>query len=189
MPCIARRLPLIAGFALAALLAGCGVTPQGASSGSGGQAPAETTRTVPNATPTPPGGAQPTGPSGQNNAITLILAQTPTTRYDPLRVIIINGYAATITAADHQSGCTVFTVEQQGSDTWTAVGPCRLMTPTRLVPIRGGDNYSQSIGPLGGAGGAWQPGTYRVVFRYSSADTGTPGGPAGVVYSDPFTIG
>jgi len=191
MPRIARRLSLIAGFALALLLAACGATPQSPSSGPGGQVPTETTRTASDATPTstPAGDAQPTGTSAQNNAITLILAQTPTSRYDPLRVSVVNGYAATISTADHQSGCTVFTIEQQSGGAWSAVGPCHLMTPTVLVPIRGGDTYTQSVGPIGGAGGAWQPGTYRVVFRYSSADTGTPGGPAGIVYSDPFTIG
>lgn len=166
-----RRAPLaglaLASLLLAALLAGCGAankTGAGASTpGSNGQASAAI------ATPTP-------------NGVALVVAQTPTNRYDALRVIVVNGFATPIQVADHQSGCGIVTVERQSGGDWTQVAPCQSARPTTLVPIAPGASSDQTVQP----GGAWEPGTYRVVLRYGGGENG---GPAGVLYSQPFVIG
>lgn len=165
----------MAALLIAAALAGCGAANKTGSvpgSGDGGSAGAATTTTAGTAVAT----ATP-------NGVTLVVAQTPTNRIDPLRVIVINGFATPIQVADHQSGCGIVSVERQSGDAWTPVVPCRLETPTVLVTITAGSSYDQTVQPEG----SWAPGTYRVVLRYVSGQDG--GGPSGVLYSQPFAIG
>ncbi len=131
------------------------------------------------------GGTAPGGTAAATatpNGVTLVVAQTPTTRYDPLRVIVINGYSTPIQVADHQSGCGIVSVERQSGSAWTLVAPCQLEPPTTLISIQPGSSYEQSVQPSG----AWEPGTYRVVLRYGG---GQDGGPTGILYSQPFAIG
>jgi hypothetical protein len=160
---------------LALVVAGCGA--RKTSAGADGSAqPSPAASTTPAATATP-------------NGVTLVVAQTPTNRYDPLRVIIINGFATPVGVSDHQSGCSTVSVERQGAGGWTQVAPCQQATPTVLIPVNPGSSLDQTVQPgaASSAGGAWEPGTYRVAVHYSGGDTGA--GASGALYSQPFIIG
>jgi hypothetical protein len=184
-----------AGFAAALLLllGGCGVSdPVGASQPGGAMviatasATGVTTMTV---IPTP-------------GAVTLHLGQTHAGVTDAVSVTVANGLPMEILVADHQSECTVVTLERQVGSGWLAVAPCQLETPTRLLPIAPGTTETPVLGPAGGPQArVWQAGTYRFTLHYSvdaeaSAEVGAAvqmsqaaPAPAGVVYSQIFTIG
>lgn len=167
----------VIGVSGVALLAGCGRTAN--VSGSSGSPQAGTTAP---ATPSP-AGSQSGGP------VTLTLDRQRYTAGATITVMIHNGLSATIWAADHQTSCTVVTAERLAGGQWQAVAGCRLMTPTRLVPLPAGSATEQLLHVQGTPlGGMWQAGTYRVALTYSAGDELT-GGRGGVAYSAQFTLG
>ncbi len=162
--------------ALSLGLVGCSVGPQPNAGGPGAAS---------GATPRPSATAQPTSRPGQ---VTVAVDKTHYAPTDTITVTILNGLATTISTTDHQTNCTVVTLERLVNGAWQPVGACRLMTPTRVVPISPGTTVQQ----LGST--AWPAGTYRVAFRYFTEPDGEPGqgaspGQGGVVYSATFTIG
>lgn len=160
-----------------ALLVGCGRT--ASVSGSSGSPRAGTTAS---ATPSP-AGAQSGGP------VTLAVDRQRYTAGDTITVTIHNGLSATIWAADHQTSCTIVTAERLADGQWHAMAACRLMTPTRLVPLPAGSDTVQLLRVQGSAlSGTWQAGTYRVTLTYSAGDE-FAGGSGGVAYSAQFTLG
>jgi hypothetical protein len=108
---------------------------------------------------------------------------------DPITATLTNGLVASIWAADHQTSCSVLTVEMQQGDRWLPVGQCRSMITTRMVPFAAG---SQTTVQLLGAGtdpqNVWPAGTYRARFSYRGSESAVVG-PTGTVYSAQFTIG
>jgi hypothetical protein len=103
----------------------------------------------------------------------------------PLNVYAGNGLDRSIYAADHRSGCSIFTIERWVSAAWRPVAMCLLDSPTRLVDIPSLTSNFAQIKPEVGA--TWPTGVYRAAFAYhvglasdSTAET--------VVYSTPFTI-
>jgi len=108
---------------------------------------------------------------------------------DPITATISNGLATSIWAADHQSACTVLTVEMQQGNQWVPIARCRSMIATRMIPFAAG---SQTTVRLLGAGtdphNVWPAGTYRARFSYRGNEN-APGGPMGIVYSAQFTVG
>lgn len=161
-----------------ALLAGCGRS-AGQSPGASDSPPASSpTSATPNAV-----GRQSSGP------VTLTLDRQRYTAGDTITVTIHNGLSTTIWAADHQTSCTVVTVERLHGSQWQGLQNCRLMTPTRMVPLAAGSDTKQFLRVQGSPlGGMWQAGTYRVAFTYSMGDEFT-GGQGGVVYSAQCTLG
>jgi hypothetical protein len=124
------------------------------------------------------------GPSGSGSGIGSptpgqVTLATNQQRYAPSDIVVVtvtNGLATRILAADHQSNCTMVTIERQSDQTWQPQNPCRLMSPTRLIPIESGSAISQQLQPLQATGTAgWAPGTYRIAFTYrlSAPDEGT----------------
>ena len=131
-------------------------------------------------------------------AVTLHLGQTHAGVADVVSVTVANDLPLAIVVEDHQSECTVVTLERQEGGGWLAVAPCQLETPTRLLPIPSGAAQTVTLRPEGGPQPrVWQAGTYRFALHYSAGtETGAEGqtsraalAPAGIVYSQTFTIG
>jgi hypothetical protein len=114
--------------------------------------------------------------------VTLTLDKQRYAMGDTIAVTIHNGLSTTIWAADHQTSCTVLTAERQQDGQWHAVGDCRLMTPTVLMPFSAGSATVQQLFGMG-----WPSGRYRVTLTYTGGDEGT-GGPGGIAHSAEFTI-
>ncbi len=167
---------LLTSGALAAVylgLVGCGLTSahSGGGSGASDDSPAGAT---PRSTPSP----------GQ---VTVAVDKAQYAPSDTITVTITNGLAMTIATTDHQTNCTIVTLERLDNGQWRPEGMCRLMTPTRVVPISPG----AATQPLSVT--AWPRGTYRAVFRYFTRadDTLTPGtvpSEGAEVYSAAFAI-
>jgi hypothetical protein len=177
------------------LIGGCGRSRPAVGAGQLGtptaSAPRVATMTV---VPTP--GAMTAVPTP--GAVTLHLKQTHAGVTDAVSVTVANDLPTAILVEDHQSECTVVTLERQGGGGWLAVAPCQLETPTRLLPIPSGTAQSVTLKPEGSSQpGMWQAGTYRFTLHYTAgAETGAQGqtpqatpAPAGIVYSQMFTIG
>jgi hypothetical protein len=141
--------------------------------------------TVTGALPATPG--RPIGPPA---VPTVSAAITPgqvtltrgTARYsscDRITAVIANGLTTPISAADHQTNCTLLTLQQAVAGGWQPEPPCRWQTPTRLVTIPANSAILQELA----AGSGWPAGTYRLTFTYFSGTT------RATVSSAAFTIG
>jgi hypothetical protein len=164
---------------------GCGLSHPGVGAGQpAGSTVTATREATMTATPAP-------------GAVTLHLGQTYARLTDAVSVTVTNDLPQAIVVEDHQSECTVVTLQRQEGGGWQAVAPCQLETPTRLVSIPSGAAQTVTLRPEGGTQPqVWQAGTYRFAFNYSAAETGAEGqtspadfAPAAVVYSQTFTIG
>jgi len=166
------------------ILGGCGVSGPVGTGQSGAMTPGTThvaTMTAIPAVPTP-------------GAVMLNLGQAHASVTSAVSVTLANGLSKTIVVADHQSECTVVTLERRVGSTWLEVAPCPLETPTRLLPIAPGVLETLVLRPEGDLRpGTWQAGTYRFTLRYGVGDPAPASRaslvPAGVVYSQTFTIG
>jgi len=171
-----------AGFVatLLLLVTGCGQVGPATGAGQQGGATVSATKV---ATMTPSSGA-----------VTLRLGQAHAGVTDTVSVTVINGLPPPILVEDHQSECTVVTLERQVDGGWLVVAPCQLETPTLLLSIPSGAAQTVTLRPAGGPQPrVWQAGTYRFALRYSAGDEGQTKSaalaPAAIVYSQTFTIG
>jgi hypothetical protein len=177
-PCVEIRLLLCIPFAALSLgLGACAVVAHP----SGGPSPTPQRSVTPHTSAT----AQPTSGPGQ---VTVAVDKTHYAPTDTITVTILNGLAAIISTTDHQTNCTIVTLERLVNGAWQPEGACRLMTPTRVVPISPGTTVQQL------SSSAWPTGTYRVAFRYftepdAELGQGATPGQGAVVYSATFTIG
>jgi hypothetical protein len=149
------------------VLAGCGVSGMAGTGGGGTPSPGTTT-------PSP---------------ITVNPDKQRYARSDSIVVTIVNGSSTAIVAPDHQSNCTVVTLEGRTGQSWQPENPCKLMIATRLIPIVPGATLVQQLHPQGGSPPGWATGTYRVAFTYY---VGTPenfSGSTTTIYSATFTVG
>jgi hypothetical protein len=172
--------------ALLLLFGGCGLSRPAAGAGQSGGPTASATRV---ATATATTMVIPTP-----GAVTLHLGQTHAAVTDAVSVTVANDLPTAILVEDHQSECTVVTLERQQGGGWLAVAPCQLETPTRLLPIPSGTAQTVTLRPEGGPQPRlWQAGTYRFALHYSAGEEGQTNpaalAPAGIVYSQTFTIG
>ena len=166
------------------LFAGCGLAHSavGADQSAGPTASATRVATM-TAIPTPSPGA-----------VTLRLGQTHSGVTDTVSVTVTNILPQAILVEDHQSQCTVVTLERQEGGGWLAVAPCLLETPTRLLPIPSGTAQTVTLRPEGGPQPrVWQAGTFRFALHYSAGTEGQTSraalAPTTIVYSQTFTIG
>ena len=178
MRCYVGIRVLMSGTVTALYLGLVGCSSVGPQPNAGGPGAASGT---PRASATP----RPTSGPGQ---VTVAVDKTHYAPTDTITVTILNGLATTISTTDHQTNCTVVMLERLVNGAWQPVGACRLMTPTRVVPISPGTTVQQ----LGST--AWPAGTYRVAFRYFTEPDGESGqatasAQGGLVYSATFTIG
>jgi hypothetical protein len=162
------------------LLTGCGQVRPATGAGQRGGATVSATKV---ATMTPSSGA-----------VTLRLGQAHAGVTDTVSVTVVNGLPPPILVEDHQSECTVVTLERQGDGGWLVVAPCQLETPTLLQSIRSGATQTVTLRPAGGLQPRmWQAGTYRFALSYSAGEDGQRSlaalAPAAIVYSQTFTIG
>jgi hypothetical protein len=97
---------------------------------------------------------------------------------------VTNGLEQTIATWDHQSYCTILTLQKlEPTGSWMDVAPCRLETPTRLVRIGPLTEVSVKIPPGN------SPGIYRLRLTWQFVDdTGQPVGNPTITYSPQFTI-
>ena len=165
------RTFLLVLIGVSAFLAGCG-RPAGSPSA--------------DATPSGTPGAGDQLVSGQ---VTLALDKQTYQPGDTIVVTINNGLSQTISTTDHQTNCTLVTAEYLAGSQWQAVGACRLMTPTRIVPLPANSSTVQQlvVPESSSDGSSWPAGTYRVTLVYSGGDEGTAV-PGGLVHSAEFTI-
>jgi hypothetical protein len=99
-----------------------------------------------------------------------------------------NGLSQCVYTADHQSDCSVVTLELRVNGEWRPLLRCLRASPTRILaiaPLRA-DFVTLAPAATGTASGMWTAGTYRVAFTYWLSADGT--GPAVEVDSAPFTI-
>jgi hypothetical protein len=109
---------------------------------------------------------------------------------DTIPVWAGNGLDHSISGTDHQSDCTIVTLQHRVADTWETLARCLLATPTRVVVLPSMHANFIPLAPGGSGtqqGGAWPAGTYRVAFSYYEGSEPSPG-TAKVVYSPTFTI-
>ena len=166
-----RALALAGTLAALVALSGCGVSPSGAGEGtSGGPTPLPS----PTASVTPPAAAITRG------AVTVSPAKTQFARGTAITVYINNGLSQSIFVADHQTACSLVTIELQSASGWRAMAPCRLMTPTRMVEVASGTTNTQQIV----TSAAWPAGTYRARLAYALQAFRNPT----TVYSGLFSV-
>lgn len=110
-------------------------------------------------------------PSGQTvtGQVTLTTSSSAYSSGNPLVVTIHNGLSTPIGAADHQSNCTVLTLQIWSKGAWTPVSRCELMTETHEVSFAAGSATPVQLGftdatgrPEGLAAGA-----YRALLTYT----------------------
>ena len=194
---IARVCLTCLSFAALLGLAACGVA-GGDAAGGGGMpvgtphstltlTPAPTVTTSPAATPTP--AAAPDG------AVTATVDRQRYGPTDTIGVTVTNSHQYDIFAANHQTACTLVTLQRNDNGAWTPVGGCSEGIMTALVPLRAGASETFRLSPGGGRlkPTPWPVGTYRVAFTYTTKVTspaagGSPTAGFGTVYSATFMV-
>lgn len=158
-----RRVGWIAPVALVLTLAACGVTT--------GEQPGGTTSSTSTATAastvtpggTPMSSVPPTG------AVTLTTDQASYSTSGTIIVTLINHRSTSIFTFDHQTSCTILTLQRQTASGWQAVGGCAMGRMTVQVEIQAGTTMKITLAPNAGQihPTPWPAGTYRVVLNYS----------------------
>ncbi|HEU5439233.1 MAG TPA: hypothetical protein VFU88_08070 [Ktedonobacterales bacterium] len=157
------------------ILAGCGVTGAGAGTGT------STSTTTPLASPT--ASPVPTGPTILQGLVTVTLGKTRYATGENITVYINNGQSQSIWVANHQTSCSLVTLELQSGSVWREIAPCQLKTPTGLIEIKPGTSNTQHV-LAPGRPAAWPTGTYRVRLTYALQRLG----PSTTTYSGTFTV-
>ena len=110
--------------------------------------------------------------TGQTDDVQLTLSDTTARPGQPITVTVTNRSSSPIATFDHQSLCSIFTIQKQDEDEWENVLECLLKSPTVPVAIPPGD--SRSLAFNGGSHfldpGALDPGMYRVEFVYKQVE-------------------
>ena len=158
-------------------LGGCGVT----AAETGGNPTPLASPTASLASPT--ASTEATGTAIVRGLVTVTLGKTRFMPTEAITVSINNGLSASIFVADHQTRCSLVTIEQQSASGWQAVAPCRVLTPIGMVEIKAGTSNIQQV-MASGQPPAWLSGTYRVQLAYSLQRFGS----ATIIYSGLFTV-
>ncbi|MFN0112218.1 MAG: hypothetical protein ACKVZH_25435, partial [Blastocatellia bacterium] len=99
-----------------------------------------------------------------------------------------NDTAQNIVAYDHQSFCSIVTVQQQQGGNWVNVFPCLLATPSRPVKIGSREELELKL-PTDDGSSKLPGGTYRLSLNYWTPDAnGNPTGNPTTIVSGPFTV-
>ena len=157
---VGRMAPVVLVLALAA----CGVTTTSEQPG-GTTSNTPTTTTASTATP----GGTPVSSVPPTNAITLTTDHASYTTSGTIIVTLINGRSTSIFAFDHQTSCTILTLQRQTASGWQPVGGCSQGRMTVQVEITAGANMKITLAPTAGQihPAPWPAGTYRAVLNYS----------------------
>lgn len=156
-----RALPL----ALMLALAACGVS---ATTGTQPGGASNTTPTAASTSATTPGGT-PVSSVPPTSAVVLSTDHTSYTSSSTINVTLINHRATSIFAFDHQTSCTILTLQRQTANSWATTGGCAMGRMTQRVEIKAGATMQIALAP--GAGQIhttpWPAGTYRVILNYA----------------------
>ena len=152
---------------LGLLLGGCGYNSAGTAPSATATSPSATSTAV-RPTPgsmsaTPPTVVPAQGTPGPGQ----VTVQTSASLYRPgdtIMVTIANHAAQTIFFANHQTNCTVVTLQIQNGSIWQSINPCKLMIHTITETLGAGGSVSVSLKAVH----AWAAGTYRILFRYGN---------------------
>ncbi|HEU4784631.1 MAG TPA: hypothetical protein VFS83_14915 [Ktedonobacterales bacterium] len=159
------RVGWIVPVALVLTLAACGVTT------TGGQQPGGATSSPPTATATSTAtpGRTPVSSVLPTSAITLTTDHASYTASATIIVTLINHRSTSIFTFDHQTSCTILTLQRQTTSGWQTVGGCSLGRMTAQVEIQAGATMKITIAPTAGQihPTPWAAGTYRAVLNYS----------------------
>ncbi|HUY79124.1 MAG TPA: hypothetical protein VMV29_20315 [Ktedonobacterales bacterium] len=98
--------------------------------------------------------------------VTIVVTQQQYGPGDTIEASVANGLPGDIRVADHQSGCTILTVERQAGSSWQAQNPCLLRSPTRLTALSAGSVTPVGVQP---PPGGWARGLYRAILVYREA--------------------
>ena len=106
---------------------------------------------------------------------------------DTITMTIINHLPDAITVTDHQTNCTIISLQLLTNGSWQTIHNCRIMSATRMIKIAAGSTTTIQLVPGGGqlATTPWTAGTYRATLLYG---TGTTPNFGASVTSATFTI-
>ena len=172
-----RKLLIVSG-ALLLLLAGCGNAQNVLTDSPNATTIATTATVILRGMPTPrpvtpvpttPGSV--TVPPGQ---VVITVAKSSYASHEAIIATITNGLASTIIVRDHQSACTLLTLQMQTDKQWVVQAPCRLSTVTRLLLIPAHTSRMQSLAP---GSTPWTGGQHRLMLSYTigTADENSAG--------------
>lgn len=99
-----------------------------------------------------------------------------------------NDTAQNVVAFDHQSFCTIITVQRQEGGDWVNVFPCLLATPSRPVKISSRENLEIKL-PTDDAASKLPAGNYRLLLTHWNVDASgnTTGNPTNT-FSATFSV-
>jgi len=120
-----------------------------------------------------------------------VSVMTERSEYDVSETIVArvaNGNDRSIVTWDHQSNCTILTMEKQELNGWVAVAPCPLLSP--VLPEKIGPRMEVLVRLTPGSfNNRFDPGTYRLRFFWQFVgDNGQPAGNIMTTYSPQFTL-
>ena len=103
------------------------------------------------------------------DAVTLSADHTAYTPSSTINVTLINHRSTSIFTFDHQTSCTILTLQRQTTNGWVATGGCALGRMTQRVEIKAGATMQIALAPGAGQIHAtpWPAGTYRVILNYA----------------------
>lgn len=159
-----RGVGRIVPVALVLALAACGVTTTSEQpGGTTGNTPTTTTASTATSGGTPVSSVPPT------NAITLTTDHASYTTSGAIIVTLINGRSTSIFTFDHQTSCTILTLQRQTNSGWQPVGGCAQGRMTVQVEVKAGATMKITLAPTAGQihPAPWPAGTYRAVLGYS----------------------
>lgn len=159
------RVGWIVPVALVLTLAACRVTTTGEQQPGGATSSTPTATAASTATP----GGTPVSSVPPTDAITLTTDHGSYTTSATIIVTLINHRSTSIFTFDHQTSCTILTLQRQTSSGWQAVGGCAQGRMTVQIEIQAGANMKLTLAPTAGQihPTPWPAGTYRAVLSYS----------------------
>ena len=153
----------VAALAVTLVLAACGTTPTNGNAAGNAATSTATTggKPVSSVPPTTP----------PTNSVTLTIDHAAYTPSSSIVVTLVNHRSTSIFSFDHQTSCTILTLQRQTANGWENVGNCAMGRLTRQIEIAAGDKMQVTLAP--GAGQLkptpWPAGTCRVILHYALA--------------------
>jgi hypothetical protein len=110
-------------------------------------------------------------------AVTLTTDRSSYSPSSAIKVTLINHRSTSIFAYDHQTSCTILSLQRQTNGGWQVTGGCALGRVTQQIEIKAGETMQITLAPEMGQIHAtpWPTGTYRIALQY-----GVPGQDIGV---------
>jgi hypothetical protein len=104
----------------------------------------------------------------------------------PIVVTVDNNTDRAIQTTDHQTNCSIVTLQRLRDGNWTAVAECPLASPTRPVNLASRQRVTIEL-PAAPFTGSFEPGVYRIEFSYAELE-GARQNPGVKRYSPQFSI-